>query len=80
METAARSGWMDSTTAAEACYLLVWGGRGAPRTLVFSSEDTARAEFTKISRAARVKTQWMELSVVAGGGRLERIASYARMS
>ena len=80
MEPAARSGWIDSKSAAEACYLLLWGGRGAPRTLVFASEDKARAEFHKISRAARVKTQWMELSVVAGGGRLERLASYARAS
>jgi hypothetical protein len=45
---------------------------------VFSTEDQARAEFRRICRAARVKTQWMELNVVAGTGRLERLASYAR--
>ncbi len=71
---------MDRTGYDEACYLLLCGGRGSPRTQVLDSEDQARAEFRKISRAARVKTQWMELSVVAGGGRLERLASYARPS
>ncbi|HVF13400.1 MAG TPA: hypothetical protein VM942_02305 [Acidimicrobiales bacterium] len=80
MQPAARSDWMESTSPYEASYLLLCGGRGAPQTLVFDSEDQARAEFRKISRAARVKTQWMELSVVAGGGRLERLASYARRS
>jgi hypothetical protein len=69
---------MDRNGHGEACYLLLCGGRGAPQTHVFRSEDQARAEFQKISRAARVKTQWMELSVVAGSGRLERLASYAR--
>jgi|GEM_PF-5826017 len=71
---------MDRIGFGDTCYLLLCGGRGAPRSLVFSSEDQARAEFRKISRAARVKTQWMELSAVAGGGRLERLASYARPS
>lgn len=80
MQQATRSEWMYSTGPYEACYLLLCGGRGAPQTLVFQSEDQARAEFHRISRAARVKTQWMELSVVAGGGRLERLASYARPS
>lgn len=68
----------DGTGDEEACYLLVCGGRGSPRTQVFSTEDQARAEFRRICRAARVKTQWMELNVVAGTGRLERLASYAR--
>ncbi len=63
-----------------ASYLLLCGGRGAPRSLVFDSEERARAEFRKISRAGRVSTQWMELSLVAGGGRLERLASFTRQS
>lgn len=69
---------MNGTGNDETCYLLVTGGRGAPQTLVFRSEDQARAEYRRIVRAARVKTQWMELSAVAGGGRLLRLASYAR--
>jgi len=69
---------MDRTSHDEACYLLVCGGRGSPRTQVFDSEDQARAEFRRIRREARVRTQWMELSAVAGGGRLQRLASYAR--
>jgi hypothetical protein len=64
----------------QAYYLLMCGGRGVPRPLVFNSEDQARAEFRRICRSGRVKTQWMELSVVADGGRLERLASYARPS
>jgi hypothetical protein len=78
MQSAACTERMDGKAHNETCYLLLTGGRGAPNTQVFRSEDQARAEFRKICRAARVKTQWMELSVVAGGGRLERIASYAR--
>jgi hypothetical protein len=69
---------MDRTGHEKNCYLLLCGGRGAPRSQVFHCEDQARAEFRRICRAARVKTQWMELSVVGGGGRLERLASYAR--
>jgi hypothetical protein len=69
---------MDRTGHEKDCYLLLCGGRGAPRSQVFHCEDQARAEFRRICRAARVKTQWMELSVVGGGGRLERLASYAR--
>jgi len=80
MQLAATSGPIESTGPYVACYVLLHGGRGAPQTLVFESEDLARAEFRKITQAARVKTQWMELSVVTGGGRLERIASYARPS
>jgi hypothetical protein len=71
---------MQSATHHEDTYLLLCGGRGTPQTLLFDSEERARAEFHRICRAARVKTQWMELSVVAGGGRLERLASYARPS
>ena len=78
MQQATRSEWMSGTGPYEASYLLLWGGRGVPRTAVFDSEDVARAEFHRMSREARVKTQWMELSVVAGGGRLQRLASYAR--
>jgi len=78
MQPAACSEWTDGKGYDEACYILLCGGRGAPRTQVFQSEDQARTEFRRICRAARVKTQWMELSVVAGGGRLERLASYAR--
>lgn len=69
---------MDRTGNDDTCYLLLTGGRGAPETLVFRTEEQARAEFRRISRAARVRTQWMELSLVAGGGRLQRLASYAR--
>ncbi len=71
---------MDRTGYDDTCYLLLTGGRGAPQTLVFQTEDQARAEFHRISRAGRVRTQWMELSAVAGGGRLQRLASYARPS
>ena len=78
MPRAPRSSWINDTAPDESCYLLLCGGRGIPKTLVFDSEEPARAEFHRISRTARVKTQWMELSVVAGGGRLERLASYAR--
>ena len=80
MQQAASSEWMNSMGPYEACYLLLCGGRGAPRSQMFESEELARAEFQRISRERRVKTQWMELSVVAGGGRLQRLASYARPS
>jgi len=62
----------------EVCYLLLCGGRGTPRSQVFGSEDQARAEFGRITRAARVRTQWLELSVVSDSGRMERLASYTR--
>ncbi len=70
----------DSTGFERTCYLLLCGGRGAPQTQVFGTEDEARAEFRKASRAARVRTEWMELSIVTGGGRLQRIDSFARLS
>ncbi|MEA2716595.1 MAG: hypothetical protein QOI99_912 [Actinomycetota bacterium] len=78
MQPAPRSGWTKASGSDEACYLLLCGGRGGPRTLLFDSEDVARAEFGRIRRAAQVRTEWMELSAVADGGRLERLASYAR--
>lgn len=60
---------MDRTGDEGTCYLLLSGGRGAPQTLVFRSEDQARAEFRRVCRAGRARTQWMELSMVAIGRR-----------
>ncbi len=71
---------MDSITQSDTCYLLLTGGRGSPQSLMFRTEEQAQAEFRRISRAPRAGTQWMELSMVVGGGRLHRLASYARPS